>query len=204
MWVSSTKAKSLILYLAHVLLILAAYLSSALIRYDGRIPGSLIPNILYGLCLLVALKVMLFKYFGLYRNLWKYAGINDLVSIIKANTVSNLIFVPFAYFILGLPLCLVLIDWMLSIIFIGGSRMGYRLTKTTHRLWPVRKIFRIQSPNTKPVKSLSLQQTNECRKKILIFGAGDAGEMLCRQIREIPRYSFTTGQARLKRRRKQA
>ncbi len=182
-----TKTITIILYLAHALLILAAYFSSVLIRYDGHIPGSLIPSLVSGLCLLMALKIMLFKYFGLYRNLWKYASISDLVSIIKANTVSNLIFVPFAYFIFGLPLCLVLIDWMLSIIIIGGSRMGYRLSKTTHRLWPVRKIFRIKSPNTKLVKSLSLQQASECRKKILIFGAGDAGEMLCRQIREIPR-----------------
>ncbi len=174
------------LYLTHVLFILMAYSFSWWIHYEWRIPPSLFPDFLYGMTLLMLFKLMFFKHFGLYKSLWEYASISDLVSIIKANTISELIFTPLVYFVFDFSLSIIVIDWMLSIIFIGGIRLGCRLAKNVPQLRPLSKILTTNQPKAEEPQVLQSQQTNQRRKRILILGAGAAGEMLCREIKEIP------------------
>lgn len=100
-------------------------------------------------------------YFGLYKKVWEYASIRELVSIALAVTLS--IFVVAAaqlVFTSDVMIRALLITWMLHILLIGGSRLSWRV---------IRDSF-INSG-----KHLN-------KKRTLIVGAGSAGMMVARQL----------------------
>ncbi len=135
------------------------------LRFEGKIPSEEIPLLLTLLPFVVVIKASCFIYFGLYQSLWQYLGIQELIAIIKAVTVSGLL-LPVVSFLLEvkfLPRSILIIDWMLLITALGGSRVIFKLTAE-----------RLRKPR--------LGQ----RKNVLIVGAGDTGELLVREFIKRP------------------
>jgi FlaA1/EpsC-like NDP-sugar epimerase len=102
----------------------------------------------------------IFVPFQLYKGLWRYSGIWDLRNVIAAVISSTIVFyllVHWGYGLRGYPLSIFIIDSMLLIFFVGGSRLTYRLYHA--------------------VRLVSVG------KQVLIYGAGDAGEMIVRGIK---------------------
>ena len=101
-------------------------------------------------------------YYGLYRKVWEYASIRELVSIYKAVTLSILTVALVQYLVRGDVLVRALsITWMLHILLIGGSRLSWRIFRDTY---------------------ISGEKSAEERKRTLIIGAGSAGTMIARQL----------------------
>lgn len=101
-------------------------------------------------------------YYGLYRKVWEYASIRELVSIYKAVTLSILTVALVQYLVRGDVLIRALsITWMLHILLIGGSRLSWRIFRDTY---------------------ISGEKSAEERKRTLIIGAGSAGTMIARQL----------------------
>ncbi|MEK5214640.1 polysaccharide biosynthesis protein [Psychrobacillus sp. FSL H8-0487] len=101
-------------------------------------------------------------YYGLYRKVWEYASIRELVSIYKAVTLSILTVALVQYLVRGDVLIRALsITWMLHILLIGGSRLSWRVFRDTY---------------------ISGDKSTEKRKRTLIIGAGSAGTMIARQL----------------------
>lgn len=104
-------------------------------------------------------------YYGLYRKVWEYASIRELVSIYKAVTLSILTVALVQYLVRGDVLVRALsITWMLHILLIGGSRLSWRIFRDTY---------------------ISGEKSAEERKRTLIIGAGSAGTMIARQLLKI-------------------
>ncbi|MCZ8537247.1 polysaccharide biosynthesis protein [Paenisporosarcina quisquiliarum] len=103
---------------------------------------------------------MLASYYGLYRKVWEYASINELAGIFKAVSLS-ILFVALIQFVLSGDVLLraLLITWMLHMLFIGGSRLSWRLLRDTF-----------------------IKTNTNLKKKTLIVGAGKAGSMVARQL----------------------
>ena len=99
-----------------------------------------------------------------YNRLWRYASIRELLSIIGAVTLSSLLLMIYTYVAdVNLPRSIYLLSWLLTVIFIGGSRLGIRiLSYILHQ-----------------VKS-----NNDPFTHVLIIGAGDAGAMIAREINQ--------------------
>ncbi|MDX1412380.1 MAG: hypothetical protein R3351_09505, partial [Nitrospirales bacterium] len=57
------------------------------IRFDG-LPSAYLDLIAQSLPILIPMKLVIFFYFGLYRGLWRYVGLQDLINVAKAVTVS--------------------------------------------------------------------------------------------------------------------
>ena len=112
----------------------------------------------------------MFWYFGLYRGVWRFASIPDLVRILKAVT-AGVVFAAAASFILtrlqGVPRSVFILDGILLVLLLGGPRFIYRLFKD-HNLYQW-----IQDRNL---------SANTERKNALIVGAGKAGETLARDL----------------------
>lgn len=69
---------------------------------------------------------------GLYRGIWRYASMNDLMAITKAVSLVVLIFVPILFITSRaefLPRSLPLINWFVLMALLGGPRFLYRLLK---------------------------------------------------------------------------
>jgi FlaA1/EpsC-like NDP-sugar epimerase len=102
----------------------------------------------------------MFWYYGLYRGVWRFASIPDLVRIVKAVT-AGLLIAAAASFILtrmqSVPRSVFFLDGILLVLLLGGPRFLYRWSKDRHLY------------------------TKE-GKLALIVGAGRAGEMLARDM----------------------
>ncbi len=76
------------------------------------------------ICLLV------FLYMRLYRGLWRYASMRDLLHIVKSVTLATVVCSILMFFynrMEGFPRSVLLISWMLQLILLGGARFVYRI-----------------------------------------------------------------------------
>jgi FlaA1/EpsC-like NDP-sugar epimerase len=138
------------------LIVLANYLAFAL-RFDSAVPRWEFYEPLLGL---VIIRATVFVPFRLYEGLWRYTGIDDLRNIVAGVVLSTAVFAAYVYGYLGLtayPRSVLVIDMLVLVFLMGGLRLSRRLHLMVHNL--------------------------KGAKKILIYGAGDAGEMIVRDIR---------------------
>ncbi len=106
------------------------------------------------------LQGTMFWYFGLYRGVWRFASIPDLVRIIKAVVVGTGLSAVAVFFLTRLesvPRSVFVLDAILLVLLLGGPRFAYRWFKDKH---------------------LTLAEG----ERTLIVGAGRAGEMLVRDM----------------------
>lgn len=75
---------------------------------------------------------VVFLWAGLYRGIWRYASLPDLLALLKAATLVILIFFPVMFLVTRLadmPRSLVGINWLLLMALLGGPRFAYRVFK---------------------------------------------------------------------------
>lgn len=119
---------------------------------------------------LVVLKLFVFLWAGVYRGMWRYTSINDLFSFAKGvffGSVLSVLAILLVYRFEGFSRAVFILDALLLLVALTGSRMAFRL-------------FRQMIPT--PV--------NESGRKILIFGAGDGGELALREIQNNPDLNY--------------
>ena len=105
---------------------------------------------------------IIFVRFGLYRAVIRYVGFKALWSIVQAVSLYALVWgvIGFMAAVDGIPRSVILINWVLSLLVIGGLRVVAR--------WLLTREGNLKS---------SAQSGANC-KKVLVYGAGDAGIQL--------------------------
>jgi len=142
----------------------ATYLAFWL-RFDGVIPREYYVAYLQTMPWLIAIRGFTFLPFGLYGGLWRYTGVWDLSRIVLAVFASSTLLHFLVYRELGpalYPRSVVMIDSLLLVCFLGGTRLLWRMVPSLIR--------------TKP------------GRRVLIIGAGDAGDMIVREMRKSGAY----------------
>ncbi len=148
------------------ILITVAYVSAYLLRYEGTISEQNLQLITKSLPILLLAQLTSFYYFGLYRKMWRYIGVSDFLSIFKAVTMGTLITVVILVLTTrfsGYSRAVFVIYWMAIMGLVTGVRVALRL-------------FREHFAEIQKTKG----------KRVLIFGAGDAGNSLLREITNNP------------------
>ncbi|MBU1902153.1 MAG: polysaccharide biosynthesis protein [Proteobacteria bacterium] len=163
-----------VVFLGDAVLAGLAYYLAYYLRFDWNIPARELANWKDTVVWVVPLKLACFYFFGLYKGMWRYTGIYDLENLIKACVISSGIIV----FILvlkvrfvGFPRSIFVIDLLLTFLFLSGARVGIRLLLSSGR-------ERYRFP--------FLGKKDEFSERVLIVGAGDAGEKLIREIKDNP------------------
>jgi O-antigen biosynthesis protein WbqV len=108
---------------------------------------------------------VVFRRCRLYRGVWRYASMNDMLAIVKAVSLTVLLFLPLLFLLTRMedvPRSLPFINWLILVLLLGGPRFAYRL-------------FKDRGVN------LVLENTNHVRVPVLLIGAGDATELFIRQ-----------------------
>lgn len=149
---------SALMFLDSSIVIFAIFIGYALL-YPGE---SLSQAILFmsSIVLLVSHHIAA-VYYGLYRRVWSYASMPELLAIFKAVSLSMIIVAIAQFFIYDKVLIrAIIITWMMHLLFIGGSRFIWRLVRDS----------RFQRP-----------QLNKA-KRTLIIGAGSTGTSIAHQI----------------------
>ncbi|MBN1640886.1 MAG: hypothetical protein JXA09_06600, partial [Anaerolineae bacterium] len=112
---------------------MAALLGFA-IRLDVPALWSYLPVCVRFIALALAIKIPLYYLFGLYRRYWRYASVPEMLLVLAATTVSSGVlalavfiglFLPRAGFA-GFPRSALIIDWLLSVVCVGGIRFSVR------------------------------------------------------------------------------
>jgi UDP-GlcNAc:undecaprenyl-phosphate/decaprenyl-phosphate GlcNAc-1-phosphate transferase len=147
--------------LLDVVLIILSYWGAYAINF---VPGSTAWQLfIRTLPVLVFVKMSVFLAMGVYRGLWRYTSVGDLIVFLKAvaiSSVASLMVVLFAFRFEGYSRAVFVIDGVLMFLFLAGSRMAFRL-------------FRQMLP----------ANSWHDGKRVLIYGAGDGGELLLRELR---------------------
>ena len=168
----------LIVFLADVILLAAAFIGAHLIRFEFSIPMYFVQSLKQMLPWVLLTKLSCFYFFGLYRGMWRYTSIVDLLNVIKSTIVSTLLILAFILFksgFIGYSRSAFLIDFLLTILFIAGFRISVRLffdrySKETPTPTDFLSIFKLLSNRKKDNKNL------------IIIGAGNCGEKIFREI----------------------
>jgi FlaA1/EpsC-like NDP-sugar epimerase len=149
----------------HLGLICVSNYLAFLLRFDGAVPYPQAGLVAETLPWLVLVRGLVFVLFRLYEGLWRYASLWDLRNIIAGVGVSSVLFyilVRYGFQENAYFLSIFFIDGILLICFIGGFRLVWRLNR-----------------------EIGLR---EGRRRVVVYGAGDAGEMIVREMRQNPLY----------------
>jgi len=155
--------------LVQVALVMLANLLSFVLRFEARIPPDYWQWMMRGLPVVAVVFGVGFLFFGIHRGLWRYIGFHDLKLILRASAVSTAVLYGVLHWLLGwtaYPRSVIIMTGLLGIVFLGGIRMAVRVL----REWSTR------------VESTTV--------RALIVGAGNAGEMLVRDLKMNPGYKY--------------
>jgi FlaA1/EpsC-like NDP-sugar epimerase len=120
--------------LGDLALIVVSVMGSFALRLDSEQLPFYFPAIVIMMGVALLTKVPVYYAFGLYRRLWVYASTHELrlitVAVSTASVVTSgvmLLLVGFGWVLPGMPRSALGIDWLLSLVLIGGSRFALRI-----------------------------------------------------------------------------
>ena len=124
-------------------------------------------GLIYYVSFSIPVKIIVFRIFGLYRRLWRYASVDAIFSIIWSVGIASVIITAIFLFALGsglidvsLPRSIPIIDGLLTLLVVAGTRLSLRMIQ----------------------HQAGGGHVNKEGKRILIAGAGDAGQMVAREM----------------------
>ena len=148
--------------LLDVVLIVLAYWSAYAIKFEPFSDSPAWKLFLRTLPVLVVVRLAAFLFFGVYRGIWRYTSIDDLMAFAKAvaaGSIVSVVIVLFKFRFEGYSRAIFVIDALMMLLLLAGSRIAFRF-------------FRQVLPAAKGGHA----------RRVLIYGAGDAGELLLREL----------------------
>ncbi|MCX7835806.1 MAG: polysaccharide biosynthesis protein [bacterium] len=113
--------------------------------------------------LFILIRLCCFYFFRLYSTMWRYSALHTFFSIVKADALGTVLIILTDTFYIetNLPRGIIVLDFFLVLVFTGGIRLFVRWLNTVE---------------------ISKSKEHKETKRVLIYGAGDAGEQLLRSI----------------------
>ena len=142
---------------------------SILLRYDFQFPVELKSYFFSTFSVAIVIKLSSFLAFGMYKGLWRYTSISDLVNIIKASSLGTLLYISFLALsgqLTIIPNSILLIDYVICTILLSSTRASVRLFYSNYS------------------KSFISDSLKIYKKRILIIGAGSSSQKIIREIRD--------------------
>ncbi|MDR2457198.1 MAG: polysaccharide biosynthesis protein [Clostridiales Family XIII bacterium] len=160
-----------------------SYVLSYLIRFEFKMSSPTFLNYfseyLKYFWLLTTIKVIVFFFFKMYRILWKYAGVSDLLRVAFATVTANALAISTLELLsTNMPRSIYIVSFTLDLLFIMFSKFIYRAFGSKgHRSALRDAISQIKKKSNYKEESI---------KRIMIVGAGDAGSSLLKEIKQNP------------------
>ena len=166
------------MFAGDLILIIATIFLSFTIRFEGPAFFFYLPVAYWMIGISLIIKPIVYYFFGLYRRLWAYASTRELILITYTVTIASaimavvtIVFYSLGFIRPGLPRSIFIIDWLLSVIAIGGFRFALRLFAENR-------------------VSASGESIKGSTKNVLIIGAGDAGALVVREMQKNPQLNL--------------
>lgn len=165
----TTFKRRLFFFISDILFISLSIYASFWLRYNGVLPANSTKPLVFYILLALFIKLSFLILFNLYDISWRYVSLEELIKLFKSLSLGSLAlgmalfllrtYTPFQVF--PFPRSILLVDFILSFILIGSLRISKRVL-----------LEGLQS-------TLKLHKEKD---KILIVGAGNAGEQIAREM----------------------
>ncbi len=156
-----------LIVMTHLVLIALANYLAFWLRFDGAIPDWAMGLFVQTLPLLAVIRMLIFVPFRLYQGMWQYTSVWDFKNIIASSVLGIAVFYCAVQWGIGLehyPRSIYVMDTILLIGLMGAIRLSRRVYRdATH---------------------------HASETRVLIYGAGDAGESLVRALKHGPANGF--------------
>jgi UDP-GlcNAc:undecaprenyl-phosphate GlcNAc-1-phosphate transferase len=154
--------------LLDVVLIAIAYYSAYLLRFETGLPAAQMQIFIRSLPLVIVFQLVSLLFGGVYSGLWRYTGLSELIAVVRASVVgvaASALAVFASNGFAGPSRAVFVLDLLLLVSLVAASRLSFRLLP-------------LALPDTPAV--------NGDAKPVLIYGAGDGGELLFRELCQNP------------------
>ncbi|HEU5202167.1 MAG TPA: polysaccharide biosynthesis protein, partial [Nitrospira sp.] len=158
---SLLRHRSLLVVGIQLVLIAAANLTAFALRFDGDIPPFYGRLLLQGLPIILAVYWLSLFLFGIQHGLWRYVGLHDLGRILWASVAGSVLSFGILHGLLrwvAYPRSVIILTGLLSGLYLAGIRLAVRWFREWMQVW---------SPMA---------------RRVLIVGAGNASELLVRDM----------------------
>ena len=141
-----------------------------LLRFDFGLPSAYLRHLAYALPIWIVVKIVVFRVAGLDRGWWRYVSVTDLLRIVAGNLAGSVLSCIAILFIApaGFPRSIYLLDLMVCFLGTSGVRMFVRMM----------------------AEATSHGSNGAPEKNTLIYGAGDAGVTLLREVQRNPKLLY--------------
>jgi lipopolysaccharide/colanic/teichoic acid biosynthesis glycosyltransferase len=166
--------RQILMFLTDLSLVVLSFLIANLLRYEHFWAGKEYQVFIEILPWVVALRLLVFIYFGFYHTMVRHLTIFDIKKVFAGVGLSNLVLVGFAFLSglsgTGYSRGVFVIDWFCLTTLI----IGYRVM--------LKKIYLRRRSKSEPPTNI--------KKPVLIWGAGDAGELCLRYLLKEPNPAY--------------
>lgn len=172
--IASRYWKSTVAFVHDVFMSAAALLLATWMRLGTLDHPAFDTALTIGLPVFAAIAACCYLVSGMYRGIWSYASLNDLVAITKTTAAAILIFTLLMFLfnrLEDIPRSVPVITWFVLMALIGGPRFLYRLIRD-------RRLLRL------------LKGEVNRGTPILLVGAGDGAELFLRAVRNDRRSTY--------------
>jgi FlaA1/EpsC-like NDP-sugar epimerase len=141
----------------------AAWLTAYVIRFNGSVPADFMAGSFHALIWVLPVYGAMFRIFGLYRGMWVFASLPDLIRISKSVAAGALVAMVVSVMVQPVPIVprsVLVVSPLFLFLAMGGSRALYRATKEFY-------LYGGLVAQGKPV---------------VVLGAGSAGASLAREL----------------------
>jgi UDP-GlcNAc:undecaprenyl-phosphate/decaprenyl-phosphate GlcNAc-1-phosphate transferase len=145
-------------------LIVTSYYAAYLLRFEQQAPREL-HLFVQSLPILIGCQLTAFGFYRLYQGSWRHTSVRDFLQLVQAATAGTglaVVVLVLVYRFEGYSRALFVLDWMLVIGSAGAARLSFRALGE------------------------ALRPPSPAGTRVLIYGAGDAGVMLLRELRNNP------------------
>ncbi|HEY6085547.1 MAG TPA: hypothetical protein VIU63_09140, partial [Nitrospira sp.] len=150
-------------------LVVAANVTAFALRFDGDISAFYARLLLQGLPVIISIYWVSLFVFGIQHGLWRYVGLHDLGRIVWAAVASSVLSFGVLHGLLGwtaYPRSVIILTGLLSGLYLAGIRLAVRGFREWMQVW---------SPTA---------------RRVLVVGAGNASELIVRDMLSDARYHY--------------
>lgn len=143
-------------------LICCAYVTAYVLQFELALTAEQQRLIVQSLPIVIVVKLSCFMSLGLYRGVWRYVSLSDVMTMFKAVTLGSVcsaVALLFLWQFSGYSRAVFVIDWLLLFLGVSAARVAERLLNE----WIV--------------------SAAEGAQPVLVIGAGDTGELVVRQMK---------------------
>lgn len=156
-------SRSALVFISDITLAMLAWWGAFLLRFNFSIPPTYVQSMLFAMPFVVIVQALVFRGFGLYQGIWRFASLPDLQRLVRAIGAVAVLGPVVVWLLQGkgvVPRSVYVLDPILLLLLMGGGRFAYRA-------WREHREFGSLMAKGKPV---------------LILGAGEAAARLLREL----------------------